>query len=1189
MIKGEFAVASLTLVLVLAIALVGLYDLGLNITGFATVPGWAEMTIQACAAESNTNKGVFDSACDGTYPSACGATGDLLNCNDSLLESHRTDGSCPACYTGVRIALYNSSVTNCSSITDVFLCYEWWGDAALSPTDCDVSVDNQNKTNFTAATTTCPGTTADPGVTCINVTNLKTWTCSNFFGASGNRSNIKSELRRSTGGNKLVYWDVLFYNVTYSTTVDTAAPQWSSNKTAPTSPATYSSVQSYQFNVTWTDDIALSAVSFEHNFTGTPANYSPSGNASGEYYYDYGPLAVGTYYWKSYANDTSNKKNATSQFAYVVNREASTCSLIFAPTSSQTYGTDVNASCACTNPEAPTKLYRNGTDVTAENGTPITLPAGDWFYNCTAGQTQNYTYAENTSTYTIDNALPTLTLTVLPSSTVGYGVQTNVSCTASTPQVSPQLFRNGSSVNNPDNQTLAAGIYNYTCNSTATQNYTAATTSTLLTVNKAASVVNLTLDGIDDDTAVSVNQSVNITGSVVVPSSGYIELYDNGTRINPGSSPLTNITSYSSEGIHNITVVYNTTQNYTESFETHYINVTKVPDTTPPTVALVSPTPVSGTLQNTDWVFVNATAIDSQSTIDACKLEFGTSNLSMTKVGSGLSVSCYKNNTGIADGTYSYRVFANDTENNTGVSPSNTITIDTTPPVGVTALAETATGENWINWAWTNPSNSDFNHTEVWLNGTFKANVSAPANSYNATSLAPNTTYQIQTHTVDDADNINTTWVSDTATTNVSTDTTSPVISSVRNGTVTNSTALILWDTDDFSNSTVLYGTSPGSLSLSASNVSFAQNHTTLLSSLTPNTTYFYNVSSCSAGGCNTTGTFNFTTFAAALLPDGSACTAPSECAGGFCVHGICRSTVTYCNDGFCDSGESCSSCSADCGSCPHKGGGIIGIPPPPAPPPAQETVPHAERDHMIVQILSAHAGFAFSISLEAAAATLSEISIVPSADIDNASIEFVIFDVATSENLAELAPTHTTESTFQPATYVLDVAEFAYSAFGIEYAGFDGDVREVLLKFKVDKRWVQANTIDVTTVMLKRLEGGQWKLLETYLTGEDSDNYYYLAISPGLSTFAVVATSPPLLCGLCKPSDWSACIDGEQTRMGQDCGSHNGYTCRPIVESRSCEVTTVPAPVPLPIDIIIIPVVGLAVGSYLIFAKKKW
>jgi len=49
-------------------------------------------------------------------------------------------------------------------------------------------------------------------------------------------------------------------------------------------------------------------------------------------------------------------------------------------------------------------------------------------------------------------------------------------------------------------------------------------------------------------------------------------------------------------------------------------------------------------------------------------------------------------------------------------------------------------------------------------------------------------------------------------------------------------------------------------------------------------------------------------------LSDGESCSSNDECLNGYCVHGICRSSSTYCGDNYCDTGEDCSSCSSDCG-----------------------------------------------------------------------------------------------------------------------------------------------------------------------------------------------------------------------------------------------------------------------------------
>jgi len=89
-----------------------------------------------------------------------------------------------------------------------------------------------------------------------------------------------------------------------------------------------------------------------------------------------------------------------------------------------------------------------------------------------------------------------------------------------------------------------------------------------------------------------------------------------------------------------------------------------------------------------------------------------------------------------------------------------TVRIDTTPPASISNLQST-TGTTWINWTWTNPTDEDFNHTMVYLNGIFKTNTSNPY--YNATGLIADMSYEIGTHTVDTYGNVNTTWVNQTA------------------------------------------------------------------------------------------------------------------------------------------------------------------------------------------------------------------------------------------------------------------------------------------------------------------------------------------------------------------------------------------------------------------------------------------
>lgn len=102
-----------------------------------------------------------------------------------------------------------------------------------------------------------------------------------------------------------------------------------------------------------------------------------------------------------------------------------------------------------------------------------------------------------------------------------------------------------------------------------------------------------------------------------------------------------------------------------------------------------------------------------------------------------------------------------------------TLEEDLTPPCSITDLHPTA-ATTWLNWTWTNPSDPDFNHTEIYLDGVFQTIVSAEY--FNATDLTTDTNYTISTRTVDTAGNINQTWVNNTTTTLPASDTNPPII-----------------------------------------------------------------------------------------------------------------------------------------------------------------------------------------------------------------------------------------------------------------------------------------------------------------------------------------------------------------------------------------------------------------------------
>ena len=92
---------------------------------------------------------------------------------------------------------------------------------------------------------------------------------------------------------------------------------------------------------------------------------------------------------------------------------------------------------------------------------------------------------------------------------------------------------------------------------------------------------------------------------------------------------------------------------------------------TPPTITFVSPTPANSTILNQNWVYVNVTADETLST---ALLEWNGVNETMD------SGSWHLNKTRLVDGTYTYRVWANDTGGNWNSTELRMITVDTTSP-----------------------------------------------------------------------------------------------------------------------------------------------------------------------------------------------------------------------------------------------------------------------------------------------------------------------------------------------------------------------------------------------------------------------------------------------------------------------------------------------------------------------------
>ncbi|MEK7767017.1 MAG: hypothetical protein AAB368_12345, partial [bacterium] len=135
-----------------------------------------------------------------------------------------------------------------------------------------------------------------------------------------------------------------------------------------------------------------------------------------------------------------------------------------------------------------------GTPVLTKNGSIITsgdainnLAVGAHLFNCTIAQSENYTYAENSSVFVISTATTGTTLTISPASPISYGTQSNFSCSNSV-GLPVTLYINGVASTNNANITRTANEagYNVTCIATGNESYDSSQDNETYIINKAS-------------------------------------------------------------------------------------------------------------------------------------------------------------------------------------------------------------------------------------------------------------------------------------------------------------------------------------------------------------------------------------------------------------------------------------------------------------------------------------------------------------------------------------------------------------------------------------------------------------------------------------------------------------------------------------------------------------------------------
>jgi PGF-pre-PGF domain-containing protein len=75
-------------------------------------------------------------------------------------------------------------------------------------------------------------------------------------------------------------------------------------------------------------------------------------------------------------------------------------------------------------------------------------------------------------------------------------------------------------------------------------------------------------------------------------------------------------------------------------------------------------------------------------------------------------------------------------------------------------------------------------------------------------------------------------------------------------------------------------------------------------------------------------------------------------------------------------------------------------------------------------------------------------------------------------------------------------------------------------IRFGVDKKWVENNSINKSTILLERYFNNDWQSLKTALSSEDDNDVYYLAETPGFSIFAITGRILEKTKTICIPNE---------------------------------------------------------------------
>ena len=511
------------------------------------------------------------------------------------------------------------------------------------------------------------------------------------------------------GGNKAcddgtdIYHDQIYITVT---TLDDLFPQWYNNKSNIVQ--TYSPTKKSYFNISWSDTIGVSTVWLESNYSSSKNNYSMtrlSGDANSGLYNYSAILPAGTYYWKSYANDTENQWNQTDNWTFIIARASPGITLTLNETHGNVSMNEDNyiwINGTKTSPDSQNlKLYKNETLIN-DNPSPIsnyTLFDKPGYYNITLIYEQNINYSYESKTYFVnvsDAIAPNVTLTAPKNNS--YTKNINVSfyydvsdysdianCTINISSRQEKYVNqspvdksgtNNFTINNVEQTTI---YWFVECTDYSQGKLTGQSETRMLKVDATSPTLDYIIPPTPKNNSFKNTSTiiVNVTHTENNPANpDTIQFLINGT-INQtngyegGDSKFTNFTIILNDGTYNFNVFINDSAGNNNTLA----NRTVIVDTISPLIDYDETNPENNTNQTQNSFIVNVTHTENNP--DTIILYLNESiNQSRPYSGSFTNFSMDNFN----DGAYSYYVWLNDSAGNTNKTDSRIINIDSTPP-----------------------------------------------------------------------------------------------------------------------------------------------------------------------------------------------------------------------------------------------------------------------------------------------------------------------------------------------------------------------------------------------------------------------------------------------------------------------------------------------------------------------------